>query len=785
MKRGDTWTNTGRVARPRGLKPAALTCLALAAPTLAGIAQELGPAPVGDAYNAYTGRVSAVACSRTDPNRYYIAGADGGVWRTTDGGTTWTPLTDKMPTLSIGALALDPTNESTIYVGTGEANYANHSRYGLGLYKSTDGGNTWVQLGESTFGGRTFSRIIVHPQNPQRIYAALARAGGFPALAAAKGHPARDGPVGVFRSDDAGVTWTQLAGGLPNQAATDLALAPTNPSTLYAGIGHPFGALENGIYKSTDGGDTWTQLRGGLPWTPSYNITGRISVAVAPSDPNRLYALLARRCDAAGGGASTQGAYRSLNGGATWTPVGLPSIQATYGWYLSFVTVRPTDPNVAFMAGLSLCRATDGFSFNDVTPPHVDLHGVDWDAAGRLVVGDDGGVHRTDDLGNTWTSLNDGLGVIQFYAGLSTHPTDDSFLLGGMQDNGSGYRLPGSPVWTQVFDGDGGWTQLDQTNPLRFFVEYQGSGTVYRSQDGGASVNFCGSGINTSDRNCFEAPYLIDPTNSSRMLYATHRLYRSTDGGTGWSALSGDLTAGGSAAIRSVAFAPSDPNIVYVATNDGRILRSGDGGANFALIASGVSGWPRTTRELFVHPTDPNTVYLAVGYFGVPKIRRTTDGGQTWTALDANFPDVPVNTVAVDVRPRRPVIYAGADNGLYRSVDGGGTWHRYGAGLPNAAVVDLRLELARSRLVIGTQGRGAWTVPFGIPGDCNCDGVANAADIDAFVAALGQRPPPWTPAYGQARSGAPAPCAILNADVNGDGQVTFTDIDPFVDVLAH
>jgi len=209
---------------------------------------ELGPAPVST--GSYSGRISAIVCSPTDANKFFVAGADGGIWRTTNGGATWTPLTDFMPTMAMGALAMDPWDEDVIYAGTGEANFANHSRYGLGLYKTLDGGNTWIHLAESAFAGRCFSRILIDPTNPQVLYASITTAGGFPALAAARGHPQASGPVGVFKSNDGGESWTQLTGGLPSLSATDIAIDPLNPQTLYAAIGHIFGSTSNGIYKS-------------------------------------------------------------------------------------------------------------------------------------------------------------------------------------------------------------------------------------------------------------------------------------------------------------------------------------------------------------------------------------------------------------------------------------------------------------------------------------------------------------------------------------------------------
>ena len=723
---------------------------------------ELGPAPTIDT-DAYAGRIAALACSPTNSNVYYAAGADGGVWKTVDGGANWTPLTDFLPGTAIGALALDPVNENVIYAGSGEANFANHSRFGLGLYKSVDGGATWTQYAEDTFAGRCFAKFAISPQNPQTIYAAITRAGGFPELAAAKGHPGATGPVGVFRSYDGGLHWEHLTNGLPALSATDITINPAEPAVLYAGIGHIFGHADNGIYKTTDGGDSWTRLAGGLPTTT----IGRISVATAPSNPSRVYALLSRRSYVSGSGALVLGAYRSDDAGQTWVNLSIDtSLQSSYGWFLSVVSVAPSDPDLVIMGGVNLVRSrTAGNGWANITPPHVDMHALAWDAAGRLLCGNDGGVHRTENEGNTWTALNDGLSVIQFYAGLSTHPFDEEILLGGTQDNGSNLRASTGVVWQHVFGGDGGWTQIDPENPLRMFIEYQGSGNLYRSLNGGASFGLSSSGIDTNDRNCFLPPYLIDPSNPARMLYGTHRVYESVNGGTSWQAISADLSDG-SGAIRSLAMAPSDPDVVYAATNDGNVLVSFNGGRDFELIADDVPGWPRVTRQIFIDPTDPLTMYLAVGHFGVSQIRRTRDGGQSWEELDAALFDQPVNTIAVDVRGTRPALYAGTETGVFHSVDDGISWHRFGAGLPHVPVIDLCLELERGRLIAATQGRGAWSIPVFEPivGDLNGDGEVNLSDLAEL---LGH--------YGCTGGNCPA-------DLDGDGD---TDVSDLAALLAN
>jgi photosystem II stability/assembly factor-like uncharacterized protein len=601
-------------------------------------------------------------------------------------------------------------------------------------------------------------------------------------MAAAKGHPGRTGPVGVFRSTDGGVTWTHLTNGLPNLSATDLAIDPSNPNILYAGIGRIFGDLDNGLYRTTDGGDSWTKVTGGgLPG----GTWGRISVAIAPSLPSRIYILITNACSATGGNATVLGAYRSDNGGLTWVSASPGNIQATYGWYLSVVAVHPTDPDLVFMGGVTLHRSFNaGASWQTVTPQHVDIHALQWTAAGDLICGDDGGMHWTRNNGTSWFANNTDLGLVQFYAGLSTHPTNAEYLLGGTQDNGTNIRSTNQKSWNQVLGGDGGWTQLNPLNPSILFAEFQGTGNLYRSTSGGSGFNWSAQGILTSDRNCFLPPYVMDPLNPNRMLYGTQRVYQSTNGGTVWSPISPDLTGGGSAAIRTLAYAPSDSNVVYAATNDSRVLRSDDGGQTFTLIASDAPGWPRVTREIFVHPTDPMTVYLAVAYFGVDQVRRSTDGGATWTSLDGDLPDIPVNSVAVDFRGRLPVVYAGGDDGLYRSVNHGTNWHRLEMGLPRTAYIDLRLEPGRDRLVVATQGRGAWEVPIGIPGDANCDGVVDFLDIEYFVAAIPGEAS-WAAYYASQHGGAAPPCDYLNTDLTGEGAATFVDIEPFVDLLTQ
>lgn len=664
---------------------------------------EFGPAPITN--GPYTGRVSAIAPSATNADLWYVGGADGGVWKTVNAGVSWTPIGDKLPTTATGALAVHPKDDKTLWVGTGEANFAHHSRYGLGIAKTLDGGVSWIVYGKREFSGRCVSRIRVDPKTPSTLYASTTQAGGFlPPKSAARGHPDANGPIGVFKSTDGGETWAQLSNGLPTSvSATDLLIDPNAPSVLYAAIGDIFGDARNGVYKSTDAGASWSKLAGGLPTTS----VGRVSLALAPSRPSRVLAIVVRPASASSGSASTRGVYVSDNGGATWSLRSSTNFQATYGWYLSVAAIHPSSPDTYIVGGLSMRRSTNaGASWSTRTPPHVDLHALEFDASGRLLCGNDGGVHISTNLGDRWTARNDGLGLIQIYAGISLDPRDPNRIWAGFQDNGS-CRRTGGKSWVQVLGGDGGHTGVDPTG-TRVFVQYQGTSNLFRSVNNGRFAR-SSSGISSRDRNCFLPPYAIDPRQPLRMIYGTQRVYESTNGGASWSAISPDLTAGSPAAIHGLEIAPSDGRYLYVRTNDGRVQVSENGGVSWSLRLTGARSWVRTTRPFAVEASDPKAVWLALGSFGSRRLLRSKDAGRTWQQREGGLPDIPVHCVALDPTRGSPsIVYVGTDLGVWRSVDDGETWNRYGDELPNAACIDLRIDLPRQRLVAATQGRGVW-----------------------------------------------------------------------------
>ena len=699
--------------------------------------QSFGPSPLGDGNG---GRVTSIAPHPTDNNTFYVGAATGGVWKYQNG--TWTPLTDHMPHGSIGAVAVDPRNPDVVYAGTGEANGCLHCFYGVGLYKTTDGGANWTVIAEDTFGGRTFSKLLISPANTQTLYATITQPGkGYPGgITAGKGHPGYDGPVGVFRSSNGGMTWSQLTNGIPAQAASDIVMAPGDPNTMYAAIGLNPGDPSNGVYKTTDGGDTWTRLAGGFP---TANV-GRISLAVAPSRASRIYAQIARpNNEVMAGGATLLGIFVSDDAGMTWTGYTPANHMGVQGGYNNVIGVDPTNPDIAYFGGTNLIRTENGgvatASQNSI---HVDYHAIVYTVGGDLLVGQDGGVNRRAAGATTWTSLNAGFGSNQFYPGISIHPTIPEFILGGFQDNGS--HLRNAMGWRRVGGGDGGYTALHPANPDVMFVESQSPTSLSRSVNGGQSFSGSAMGIASTDRIAFYN--VILPTEDSNVfLLGTHRIYKSMNQGANWMPISDDITSGAPYAIRALAIPPASSQIVWAATTEDQILVSQDGGVTFAKKLD-APGWRRTTREISVPPWSDTAAYVAISRFGVDQVRMTKDLGETWTSIDGDLPDVPVNCVEAASVQGQKMVFIGTDRGVYFTCNDGVRWSRLGTTMPNTVVNDIRYDAAFKRVVASTFGRGVWFIdePTG-GGDCldaginpgRPDAAADTGADDASDASVG------------------------------------------------
>ena len=696
-----------------------------ALPAFAGGWRPLGPLGFFGADNGYfnsgpqmdAGRVTGIAPSASG-GPLVIATASGGVWKSTFG--VWSPLTDAQCALTTGAVSRDPQDENVIYAGTGEYN-ANSA--GCGVLRSTDGGASWTQLGASTFrfatgGSVSFSRIIV--DRP------AGGAFGATVLVAATN-------VAVYRSGDAGASWTNVLAG----ATASLVQHPTKAGVLFAGNSDASNAGRRGLYRSANNGVSWTALAP-LPVTDG-TLIGRIELAVSPAAPDRIYALVANRSNARLLGLfvwdDAASAWTTLAAGGVYTGDSRGDFGAQGGYDLA-IAVDPRDANRVFVAGIRAYRSADGgATFRPMAMEiHCDWHNIVFDPRNPdiMYAGTDGGVFVSADAGDTWTSRNAGLAITQYYPGIAASP-DGSKVMGGSQDNGT-HVYSGSPVWNGFTGGDGGYTVINHANPSIIYGEAQWSSNgPYIIRKDATSSSFRVTGIDKADRGAFIPPLIIDPVTPTTLYFGTHRLYRTTDEGRNWTAISADLTKG-SGTIRTIAVARSDPLTIYTGASDGNVQVSRDGGVTFTAVVSGLP--VRTATRIVVDPSDATHALVTFSGFGTGHVFETTNAGASWRDIGTGLIDAPANAAVIIPGFGYMV---GTDVGVYLSTDGGTTWQPGPPGLPNVIVQDLIYLPAAKQVIAGTYGRGIHTYTVGadvgvLRGDVNQDGK-----VDAFDALLIQQ----------------------------------------------
>ena len=690
--------------------------------------RSIGPAIAG-------GRVTAVAGVAGNPDIYYVGGADGGVFRTEDGGMTWKALFQHQPVASVGAMAVDPRNPSVVWVGTGEANIRNDISYGDGVYESTDSGTHWRHLGLT--GTMQISSILIDPRHPRTV------------LVGAMGNPWKNSTErGVYRTSDGGRSWQRVLYVGPDVGISDMAMDPRNPDIVYAATyrfrrtpwHYSDGGRQDAIYKSRDGGVTWKRLSGhGLPSAP----VGRIGIAVAPSDPNVLYAVI---------GSPKGVLWRSDDAGAHWTLVSKDQRIDSRPFYFSHVAVDPKNPEHLFALSEFLLASTDGGRhWHKIAKSiHVDNHAIwiDPSGSGRIIEGNDGGVALSLDNGRHWAFL-DNIAVEQFY-----HLAVGRGLLyqvcGGLQDNNS-WCGPGvskdpagisSRSWYGFNGDDGiyGMPAADDPNLIynegqngAYFIYDRSAEQLHDIQPYPRDDN--GRGADGARyRFAWEAAFAVSPGNP-RVLYAgADVVFKSSNRGRTWRVISPDLTrndralqgpSGGPViqdnsgaeyydAILTITPARSDPQVIWVGTDDGLVQLTRDGGKHWVNVTRNIPHLPPWGRveSIDVSPTDPGSALIAVdrhfsGDFR-PYLYRTDDYGAHWTSISGNLPhNVYAHVVLRD--PRNPdLYYAGLENGLYVSWDAGRKWYAFGLGLPDAAVYDLALQSRTDSLAVATHGRGVW-----------------------------------------------------------------------------
>ena len=658
----------------------------------------------------YIGRITSIAV--VDANVVYLGSATGGVWKTTNGGTDWAPLTDNAASLAIGAVAIDPNNSSIIYAGTGEQNFGGDNYYGFGVLKSTDAGATWTLASPTLFSRKTIGRIAVDPNDSRLIYAASSN--------------------GIAKSVDSGANWTTVCLTDCDVPVTDVVIdARAKPSTVYAAVGATAGNADNGVWKTTTGSDTWTKVGvGGVSPFPTTDV-GRIRMAFA-SGSGTLFAITSGASDD-----RLLGVWKSTDAGVNWTQTSHPEESSgTTGssvckqcFYNLDIAVYPTDANVVYALAIELFRSLDGgatwsqISNGYVGPPyklHVDQHAFAFvpGNSSAFFVGNDGGIYKTTDSGDNFSPLNQTLAITQFFRG-ALHPTSSTTVLGGSQDNGT-LSYSGTLAWREVVGGDGGYAAIDFSTPTRVYATVQGL-SIHRSLTGPTGTYASAqSGIAeaTTEKRQFIAPLVMSPS-SSLVLYAgTTRVYRTDNGADSWQSISPVLSLKNESdcAVMAIAEAPSASATVYAGTGSTSTCKAtawvtSNGGTNWTNVSSGLPD--RAITSIAVDPTDANRAYLAVSGFDTGHIWLTTTGGQAWTNISGSLPNAPINAVVVN--PRDPkLIYVGTDTGVYRSTDAGTTWAIYNSGIPNAVINDLVFNRAGTVLVAFTHGRSAYmtTVPL-------------------------------------------------------------------------
>ncbi len=680
-----------------------------------------------------SGRVNAVAVHPANGNVAYLGAANGGVWKTIDSGQNWTPLTDDQDSLAIGSLAIDPSNPETVYAGTGEENFSSDSYFGAGILKTVDGGRTWKTIASTAFGGLTsataggahIGSLAVQPRNSRIL------------LAGVEG--TRVEHSGIYRSIDAGETWRLV---LPGAPGTSVVFNPANPNISYAGLGSRNKAKANGIYKSIDGGQHWTRAMRGITGSADagdaetkVDPVGRVSIAIAASKPDTLYASIANTDTN-----DTLGVFKTTDGGATWADANTPSYCSPICWYANSIQVSQENPDVVLVGGTVLYMTRDGGKtpWIQVTEGangifiHWDVHALAFGPAGRrLYIGTDGGMFRGDNVGSSrirdvgWTNINNTLALTQFYPGCSANPETTDFMICGTQDNGTQMYTGGGSWWNMIAGGDGGYTAVDTARPAVFYYSAAGFVSVSKSSPftlykGFLEVTTGIDSVNTND--CFVPPLVLDPANPQHLYFACRKVYRSTDGGGVWTAISPQLDAkDGAPAYTFLAVAPSRSDRVYAATNDGRVFVSDNAtapsGAQWVARNAGLPG--RAISSVTVDAADPDTAYVTtLGFSGfgdsLGHVFKTTNGGGVWSDISGNLPNIGVNILVPDPL-WAGVSYIGADIGVFRTADHGVSWTPVGKQLPRTPVVDLKLNPAARVLRAATHGRGMWEIPLGSP----------------------------------------------------------------------
>jgi photosystem II stability/assembly factor-like uncharacterized protein len=639
----------------------------------------------------FAGRMLAIDFDPNDASTVYAGAASGGVWKTTDSGATWTPISDELPSIAIGGLAVDKTDPNVVVIGTGEGTFNIDRVGGVGILRSTDAGATWetTDLSYTEASGHGFHVVECSPN------------GTF--LAGATD--------GLWRSTDQGQTWVKVRNA---DDWFDVKWKPGDPNTVYAAKGEA--GSGNGVKISTDDGATWSAASNGLPF--GFQI-GKLKIAVTPANPNAVYAIIN---DASG--SPTIGIYKTTDGGANWTAQNTTvNVGGGQGWYNLTIAADPNNEALVIAGGVQLYRSTtNGITWSTTGGGvHVDHHAIAYEPGSNsnLWVGSDGGLWQSTNDGVSWIDKNNGLVTYQFYdICVNNNDATPYYIMGGTQDNGTD-KWSGTTTWANGLGADGMVCNINPLNGTTVYAEIQFGGHRKNTNSGSGGWSTITSGITGSA--LWVAPVDEDPNQGNRLYTSTSNgIFRTTTGGNSW--VNVDNTS-----AQWICFSPVDGDVAWTVAGTPKYTTDGGNTWQFSSTYGFSTGG---ARKILAHPTDVNSALVCFSGYStdIAHVALTTDMGATWSDVSGDFPGQPVN--AIEVNPSEPAQwFIGTDVGVWTSTNGGVNWVPFEAGLPNVVIDDLEIQDDLQKLVAGTHGRGAWEIDIPPLGGTDVNVAVDPADL--------------------------------------------------------